>query len=334
LIFIFIFYFCYTLHSLFSNQKHLKSQERKFQNDVQVNDEISKFKQMRLNNAQEEDAELKEIFEKSKKASLSQSQAGVVPNNKKRATNKTNAEADESDDDEEAIPIPSARTRAQRIHNDLSDQDDIGDIDDQNKKTIDDDDDDDDDDFGIDDDMLERSKNNKASRGRGRGSMTSEVKTTRGRGGARGGRGSRGGGRGAKSANSKITDSLATKSTQPSKGAKFMGTSSEIADLVELSDDEPVSTLKSTKSSNQSKMQIATTTSTRRPRINYEDDDDEDGDNYSSNSAGLAASKKSRIDNDQVQRNKRLYSENDEESESINTFSIFKRVANKKNTLK
>jgi hypothetical protein len=244
------------------------------------------------------------------------------------------------EEEEEAIIQSRTRSHAQRIDYDLSDTDDLvggGEF----RKLNANNNDNHDDEFDLDDEMFERSKSSKkpaTGRGRGRGSTKSEAKTTRGRGGG-GGRGSRG----AKSSNSKIADSFATKTHAQfsSKHGASISPSSEIVDLDDLSDDEPPpsTTLKSAKSSNKSRGggPITTTASTRRPRINYEDDDDDDDDddnddNYSSKSIGLAASKKSRLDNDQMQKSKRLHSENDEESQPTNTFSIFKRVANKKST--
>ena len=78
---------------------------------MQINDEIKKFQQMRINKQEEEDSEIKDIFENSRKTTKSVTQ------------NKNKYESDDDDDDEE-YPTVTSKTSSRAKNSKHSDNDD------------------------------------------------------------------------------------------------------------------------------------------------------------------------------------------------------------------
>ena len=235
----------------------MKTQSQKCTNDAQLTEEIKKFQRMRLANQEEEDTEIKDIFEKAASKNVTQT-----------TQSRSSKTLFDSEDDEEIMSSKPIKKKSQYSS-----------------------------DENLDEDLI--------------GSTASKTQTGRGRGTARGatrarGRGSRGGRGG-------TTKTTAAAAKTSKKSSINYGDDSD-ADIIDLSDDN-VTASKRPKPQASAKP-IATSTSMRRNRIDYESDEDDD------HMYEKSSSKKPK----QTSQPK----SSDDEATATSTFSIFKRVANKK----
>lgn len=246
-------------------QKYIKS-EVKWQNEYQLEQEIRNFQQMRVSNQDEEDQEIKGIFEKTRKH-----------------TQQTQKRADDVDSEDEVITKKKPTTF-------------------DSDENLDDD---------LDPDLIPKQS------GRGRGSRGGAA-ATRARGkGSRGGRG----GRGAKASDTTLFSNTTTRSQIPSSiqatnKKKVYNYGDSDNDIIDLDEEESSSKAKSNSKIIKS---ISTTPSVRRQRIEYDDDEDEDSFGSKSNSKKV-----------KTNYGKIMNDEDNDEKEISSTFSIFKKVANKK----
>ena len=216
---------------------------------------------MRLANQEEEDTEIKDIFEKAASKNLTQT-----------TQSRSSKTLFDSEDDEEIVASMPNKKKGQYSS-----------------------------DENLDEDLIN--------------STAAKTQTGRGRGAARGATRARGrGSRGGRGGTTKTTATAAASKTSKKSTINY-GDDSD-AEIIDLSD-ENVTASKRCKPQASAIKPIATSTSMRRNRIDYESDEDDDDQMYEKSS-----SKKPK-------QTSQLKS-SDDEATATSTFSIFKRVANKK----